>query len=385
MRVQFTWVIVLISSIAAACYWDMDTLSMEAKGMPGTVDAIVGRFERNPDLYYEMRVARVTVAVAETPDDLNLYDDLAIANDRLGRSDEAFEWLEKKHALLTDTDPDRLRKDDWYRYFANIGTVRVHKWLRDGGPEDRIEELEQAISEIGEAVAINPDAHFGREWVQLGLMRSVLSVKTRQSERSVRDELYAIRKNRTRDEITEAVTGLITLGAAWESPDVLLLLRTNEIAIVDSTIAALAYLRTEELLSEGRTHLLGEDVDGLTYAVRDAKVNGQSEKSLREAYSALRKNAAEYHEHRTAYMMERLSKGEHPDTHADFWNDYEEYERVDLQQFDPLIPRRLYQSPIAYVVFSILGFVGLPVTVFLIVRRWRKKQRSSESSLPPVA
>ena len=43
----------------AACLWDRDTPADEAKGMPEVVAVLTGRFERNPPLFYEMRLARV--------------------------------------------------------------------------------------------------------------------------------------------------------------------------------------------------------------------------------------------------------------------------------------------------------------------------------------
>src|SRR3954463_10065567 len=79
----------------AACLWDRDTPADEAKGMPEVVAVLTGRFARNPPLFYEMRLGRVTAQLRDHPDDLNAYDDLAdydnagVACDRLGRGDEA--------------------------------------------------------------------------------------------------------------------------------------------------------------------------------------------------------------------------------------------------------------------------------------------------------
>ena len=64
---------------ASACMWDSDTLAMEAKGLPDAVRVISGRFERNPPLYYEMRLNRVTKELRTRPNDLDLYDDAGVS------------------------------------------------------------------------------------------------------------------------------------------------------------------------------------------------------------------------------------------------------------------------------------------------------------------
>lgn len=84
----------------AACYWDSDTLRTEAKGLPEAIDTIVGRFDRYPDLYYQMRLDRAAKALATNPDLLEELDDAAMASECSGKSDDAVAWLEKKHAVL---------------------------------------------------------------------------------------------------------------------------------------------------------------------------------------------------------------------------------------------------------------------------------------------
>src|SRR6478609_1832332 len=115
----------------AACLWDRDTPYDEAKGMPEVIAALTGRFERNPPLYYSMRLDRVAYHLRSHPDDLEAYDDAAVACDRLGRGDEAIAWMEKKRARLEALDPSRGDlKEARYRYHANLGTFLVHRWAR---------------------------------------------------------------------------------------------------------------------------------------------------------------------------------------------------------------------------------------------------------------
>lgn len=53
-----------------ACLWDRDTPAGEAAGMPEVVAVLTGRFERNPPLFYEMRLSRVTAELQSRPENL---------------------------------------------------------------------------------------------------------------------------------------------------------------------------------------------------------------------------------------------------------------------------------------------------------------------------
>src|SRR5688500_1406183 len=100
MRTIWIIAVAALAALASACLWDRDTLGMEVKNFPGLAQVITGRFERNPPLYYEMRLARVTKEIARTPEKLELYDDAGVACDRLGRSDEAIAWMKRKREIL---------------------------------------------------------------------------------------------------------------------------------------------------------------------------------------------------------------------------------------------------------------------------------------------
>jgi hypothetical protein len=109
------------SQSANACIWDSDTLAAEARGIPDVIAVIVGRFERQPAKYYEMRLARVTKLLEEDPQNLVAYDDAGAACDRLGRGDEAIAWMERKKAVLETMDEtDPIVIEHRYRYLANV-------------------------------------------------------------------------------------------------------------------------------------------------------------------------------------------------------------------------------------------------------------------------
>ena len=90
---------------AAACLWDRDTPIDEARGLPEVVAVLTGRFQRNPPLFYEMRLERVRDHLQSHPEDLAAYDDAGVACDRLGRGDEAISWMEKKRCNWTGSTP----------------------------------------------------------------------------------------------------------------------------------------------------------------------------------------------------------------------------------------------------------------------------------------
>ncbi|HEY0072633.1 MAG TPA: hypothetical protein VGB77_00935, partial [Abditibacteriaceae bacterium] len=143
MRLLFLLVLAFLAPLPSthACLWDSDTLSTEAKGLPGTLEIITGRFERNPPLFYEMRLKRVTQEITAQPQKLELYDDAGVACDRLHKGNQAIAWMAKKRAQLKPYPQD---KEHWYRYHANLGTFQAHRWLRGGADRKKLHEMKTA-------------------------------------------------------------------------------------------------------------------------------------------------------------------------------------------------------------------------------------------------
>jgi tetratricopeptide (TPR) repeat protein len=139
---------------SAACIWDRDTLAMERARFPGVNELIVGYFPRHSQAYYQWRLEQVlsTPVDRRTPAD---YDDLAASYDKLGQHRRAIETMLDK----IERYPDRGR----YESQANLGTFYIH----DG-------ELSKGLTHIEQAIAINPDAHFGREVYQKLLVQYML-------------------------------------------------------------------------------------------------------------------------------------------------------------------------------------------------------------------
>lgn len=327
------------------CFWDSDTLRAEAAGLPGVAEIIVGRFDRFPDMYYVMRLERVEALLESDPDQLDAYDDAAVACDRLGRSDEAIEWMARKDATL-----ERLAasgedvSEHRYRYLANLGTLHAHRWVRGGGDREDVADLREAKKLIDAAIELNPGAHFGRERYQLLAIEWLLDPPVPGEEESfyrvplIFDADPALRgdwffpggdalSEHGYEDAVEGLTGLVALGAAWESVDIFHALTAAIRQRGDNSVALLAQLRREELLDEGRVSFY--PIESLEHPdwVNAAGVYESQEVKIRAYYDVARAEAESWREARNEYILARLARGEHPDTHAGFWDAWEEPSR----------------------------------------------------------
>jgi tetratricopeptide (TPR) repeat protein len=139
---------------ASACLWDRDTLAMERRRFPDALELITGKFLRHSTAYYRWRVDDRLARIADHPTSPALYDDLAVAHDKLGDHDKAIETILKVETFA----PGR------YETYANLGTFQIHAG-----------RLAEGVEWIDKAIEINPDAHFGREIYQKHLVNYVLS------------------------------------------------------------------------------------------------------------------------------------------------------------------------------------------------------------------
>ena len=145
--------VALLPAGALACNWDYDTLKMERARFPGTLELVTGKFLRHSPEFYRWRIDNRLKRLEADPANLALLDDLAVAYDKTGRHDLAIETAQRADALR----PNR------YETAANLGTFHFHAGrLREGLPH------------IGRALAVNSDAHFGREKYQKLLAEYVL-------------------------------------------------------------------------------------------------------------------------------------------------------------------------------------------------------------------
>jgi hypothetical protein len=368
-------------SAARACLNDRDSDSLAAEGgdLPHILHVLVGRFERNPPLFYAMRLKRVTAEIARAPDSLSLYDDAAVACDRLGRQDEAIAWIEKKRARLEGrdrTDPDV--KEHWYRYYANAGTFWAHRWIKAGARRDRIHEMRRARDYIAKGLKLKPNAHFNREPYQLAAMEWLIT-----GEGKPLREFIGIGYGDEAQPVVEGLSGLIVLGNAWESVDVYdalaLALATN----AKQKLSYLAMLRVKELLAAGRKSFAPDHFD-TEKEVETSIVRGRhhfpptNTAVLEEKYRELRADAEKWQQARLDYMLPRLRVGQHPDTDLNFWHDFRPPAPPSLEGSWLREAPENFQNWffLRYGVLTVLFYLFIGLVLFALwraFRRWRNR------------
>lgn len=366
-----------------ACIWDRDTLAMEGKGLPDTVNVLIGRFERQPPAYYEMRLARVAALIRAGKGQLADYDDAGAAADRLKRGDEAIEWMrEKKKRLDSLGAGDPAHKEHLYRYHANLGTFHAHRWLGPGASRERLDDLKAAREHIARAIAINPDAHFGRERYQLMAIDWLLAppaVEGHPSQWTIISRPGEMPRGRNFLEkagfgdAVKGLSGLVVLGAAWESLDIFAALAYALDDQGHSGLGYLAQLRMRELVGQGRKSLHpaidGEKLTNLVTYFGDLH---QRRDQSRRYFEPARQAAEAWHAHRTAFMTARLNQGRHPDTDPGFWQGYEELPGIDLP--DKTLWEKLldWLQQNFFVLFLLMVF-GFPAWKF-VSWIWRRRK-----------
>ncbi|WP_422927414.1 hypothetical protein [Singulisphaera sp. PoT] len=381
-----------------ACLWDRDTPDSEAKGMPEVVDVLTGRFPRNPPLYYEMRLERVSAKLKDHPEDLEAYDDAGVACDRLGRGDEAVAWMEEKLKRLETLAPSKPEvKEHRYRYHANLGTFLVHRWARQGADRSKLDQVKAARDEIAKALEINPAAHFGREKYQLITLDWLLNppeVLRYQPLPNILgwSEQFPLETDNPKeaDDAVRGFAGLVALGNAWESVDVF---NTLSVALQHDTLgfentrqggrnslALYAWLRAQELVDAGKSSMLpnapkGEvlkqNLSGPDFANRANESTG--------VFDHLRQEADAWQAARESYLMNGLKAGRHPDTDPGFWSGYREAPRprlptisqTDAYQADMASRQRRAGAVVILVPTLCIAAIVLVPRVLRARARWR--------------
>ncbi len=120
-----------------------------------------------------MRLERVTAEMEQSPAKASLYDDAAVACDRLGKPTEAIAWIEKKKQFAEKEDVAPGQPSTHYKTLANLGTFHAHRWIKasKSGQSPDPKDLQEAIRLVSSAIEEYPQAHFNRERYQLLLLR----------------------------------------------------------------------------------------------------------------------------------------------------------------------------------------------------------------------
>lgn len=384
---------ILVAVPAAACLWDHDTLRAEAKGLPGLAEIITGRFERNPPLYFEMRSERSKEQIKSNSQEWD-YDNAGVACDRLGRHDEAIEWMTRKRTALDAA--KGAPADHEYRYLANLGTFHAHRWFGRGANRTDMADMERGIELIERAIEMNPDAHFGRERYQLMAMRWVFNPPEASTDHNGLIELPSLlmaddkfrtlistRGQRLRGNLKDAglgdavqgLSGLVALGNAWESVDVFYALMIALSDNMDSAMAHLAKQRCMELIQNGKVSLhpaapkgkaLENLIDWPGYLTTE-------EEDINTYFLQARAAADTWHQHRIEYMLARFEAGRHPDWDESFWNGYVEVPATALPNGLLGLGRQRF-SELMYIAVVVVIGIALAVAVIWLMRRIRKRR-----------
>lgn len=243
-----------------------------------------------------------------------------------------------------------------------------------------------ARDHIAEAIAINPDAHFGREKYQLmaiDWLREIhapgysLPDKSRYSVRAFVDRnTYTENRGdpgnagwrKRAEEAALAISGLIRLGDAWQSVDVFYALQDALQVAEHGFLAYLAQLRRNEL-SEAGAESLFPKLDDLPPFMSVHSLRHKA--GSNDFFAAAREEAENWHEARMAYLQRAFASGRHPDTEENFWAGFTYDERP------PEAPNEANVSPVLSFFVDVviwLVIVTAVVVVLLIVIRFRRRR-----------
>lgn len=141
-------------------------------------DVIHERFPAHGPAFYRERERLARERLAARPPDADeafaLLDDIGTGLDKLGSAAEAVEVLRDK---LARQEKKGLAGRDLYTSYANLGTFLIHanmKAATAGDPAAK-ERVREGWEFIKKSIAVNPDAHFGREEWQAAIVEFLLA------------------------------------------------------------------------------------------------------------------------------------------------------------------------------------------------------------------
>lgn len=365
--------LVTLAASVSACLWDMDTLAEEARNQMDLVRIITGRFERNPPLYYQMRLDRVSKELVKAPANLDNYDNAAVACDRLAHDEDAIVWIEKKRAYMTaHGETPKTNPDDWYRYYANAGTFHAHLWFRRGAKPAEKSEVAKGCELLRQAIELNPNAHFGRERMQIKVLEWAMGDRNAPLSSYVSNDQES-KESLQRD--AKGLAGLIMLGNAWESVDTFTALQDRLSNASDGSLAQFAMLRAKELVAKGAKPLSKEGDDLYQYPY--LRPTDSTADFNNDEFKRLRAEADKWQTSRTEFMLARLKQGRHPDTDPQFWSDYKERPAPDIRsQWFHLNEADIEVLTVNAMILTVIVVIGLPLFVIVKVVRFLKRRRA---------
>jgi tetratricopeptide (TPR) repeat protein len=351
----------LATSSAMACYNDIDTNLTELRDNLDVTKAIIGRFTIYPREYYRRRIEIQSAILKKDPNNLEAYDNISVAYDRVGDGDSALKWIREKRKHLANAPKNQL-----YSTEANEGTFLIVRWIRGHKPGDLTDAIESE-KHIAKALEINPNAHFGREFAQLYSIQAMIECgKNEHWETSFADTLIKIAdKNRIdHKKLRFGIAGMMVLGAAWNMP---------------AMIQAIANLVPEEKqvvnLCKFRIGLVIPEWDQNDYPIVEVKkVNSKERTVLHQLVS----NGDQFQARREEWVLSQIAKGKHPDTHPDFWKGFVDVPEISEEELIVKRSKTYWEKPENIQQAAFLGVAGGAISIaigYYIFDRRRAKKR----------
>ncbi len=365
----------------AACLWDYDTLKMERQRFPGTLEIITGKFLRHSQAFYEWRVKdRLAKLNKKQPHSLDWYDDLAVAYDKLGQTDKAVEVMLKK---------DKLKPGE-YKTHANLSAF----YMLSG-------QWEKGLEHVNKALAIDPNAHFGREKYQKLLAEYVLSkmkdgkltlpMAAGESRDSGFHDFFVKQKGEKLEDAIKGVSGMLHF-ARPDSPvllealgDLLLAGRGYNREEDAKQLAARAYLRASDSVQDAtaREGYLGRASFALTMQIppsgedrgmRLDELKTQFQKELAEGDAWIARIEAD--------EKRWIAEGKDPEKEFDRTY-YQEPSIAESEVSFFYEWRKMHYDKIALVIAVLLGLLSAPFVLFFIYRRRLRRQAAQPFGVRP--
>ncbi len=313
----------LVAGTAIACYNDNDTYLTELRDNLDVTNAIIGRFTLYPPEYYKKRIEIQTAILEKDPNNLDAYDNIAVAYDRIGEGDKALKWIREKRKHLVNAPSLQL-----YSTEANEGTFLIVRWIRGHKPGDLTDAIESE-KHIAKALQINPNAHFGREFAQLYCIRAMIECgKQKEWMPTFTQKLISIadRDHINRKKLRYGIAGMMVLGAAWNSP--LFIQAIAELVPEEGQVASLCKqkLRAIGKNTSGAPDLRYVDeryfdrdlVEEFPIAAKSTTHGGDW-----SVMQSLLRNGADFQIAQSEWIEKQLASGKHPDKGDDMWLGYE--------------------------------------------------------------
>jgi tetratricopeptide (TPR) repeat protein len=370
------WIGVILSfvicvSSALACYNDNDTYLTELRDNLDVTNAIIGRFTLYPVSYYKKRIEIQKAILKKDPTNLDAYDNISVAYDRIGDGESALKWITEKRKHLANAPKLHL-----YSTEANEGTFLIVRWIR-GHKKGDIKDAIEAEKHIAKALDINPDAHFGREFSQLYCIRAMIMAgkDTDDWEKYFTQDLLVIadKDHVDRKKLRYGIAGMMVLGAAWNAP--VFIQAIAELVPEEGQIASLCIQKLRVIGKSPNGHpdlryiderFIDKDLVKEFPILAKSTTHGRDFSIIQD----LLKNGADFQIAQEAWIEQQIANGKHPDNGDDIWKGYQEVPPIPKEKLANSTFFSRSGTFILYWSFQTLGCcIFIPMAVILLMIR----------------